>query len=221
MQKIKGSILAYSLIILAMMIAIVTTMSVATVIEKKSASSTDFSVQAYQTADSGVQLSIKKINGNSSGTLASVFGSCNSGVVQNVNDAGAGLYDLSFYSDDKITDDTTLIKDCNTLASTIRSIKSVGKFKDTVRAVQVAVAASSSMDCIVKIKTTASDSLSVLCDSGYIATGGGCDSLYGIFAWNHPYTENVNGEIIPTGWVCAKQNAVVAEIKTYAICCKK
>ena len=42
-------------------------MSVAAVVEKKSASSTEFSVQAYQTADSGVQMLIKKINSNSSG----------------------------------------------------------------------------------------------------------------------------------------------------------
>ena len=58
----RGSILAYSLVVLAIMIGIVTTMSISSVIEKKSASSTDFSVQAYQTADSGIQLAIKGIN---------------------------------------------------------------------------------------------------------------------------------------------------------------
>ena len=59
-MKNKGSILAYSLIILTMMVAIVATMSISTMLEKKSASSTDFSVQAYATADSGIQLAIKK-----------------------------------------------------------------------------------------------------------------------------------------------------------------
>jgi len=47
----QGSILAYSLIILAMMLAIATSLSVSTIIEKKSASSTEFSVQSLQTAD--------------------------------------------------------------------------------------------------------------------------------------------------------------------------
>ena len=69
MQKIKtrllmkqGSILAYSLIVVSVMIVIATSISSVTVIEKKGAVSTDSSVQAYQTADSGVQMAIKKIN---------------------------------------------------------------------------------------------------------------------------------------------------------------
>jgi hypothetical protein len=143
MQKQKGSILAYSLIILTMMIAVVATMSVTTILEKKSAGDTNFSVQAYQTADSGVQMAIKKINSDLNGTIEDVFSpaECDSGKLQNLNDVSAGTYDLSFYSDEAGTDQIT---DCDTLANKVLSIKSIGKFHDTVRAVNVAMAAGSS-----------------------------------------------------------------------------
>jgi len=132
----RGSVLAYSLIVLAMMVAIVATMSATTIIEKKSAGSTDFSVQAYQTADSGVQLAIKKINNNTTGTIADAFDSCSSGIAQNLSDASVGLYDLSFYSD---TTGTTQITDCDAQVDTIRKVKSIGKFNNTIRAVSVAI----------------------------------------------------------------------------------
>ena len=144
MSKIKGSILAYSLIIISVMIIIVSSVSVVTVIEKKSAVSTDSSVQAYQTADSGVQMAIKEINkiistGNSSSTsIGSVFANC---VDPNSADgsifAGAE-YKLSFFSDEE---GNTPIG-CSATIDQIQSIKSVGTYKDTVRAVQVAVAGS-------------------------------------------------------------------------------
>ena len=157
MQKIKtyftakrGSVLAYSLIILAMMVAIAATMSVATVIEKKSASSTDFSVQAYQTADSGVQLAIKKIktatSSDADATIAEAFsatGSCDDtgNTIATVTSADAGSYILTFFSDDA----GTKITDCDDKVTSIASIKSIGTYKDTVRAVQVAVASSGAL----------------------------------------------------------------------------
>jgi hypothetical protein len=54
-MKHKGSILAYSLIILAAMIAIVSVVSVSSVIERKSADATQVSVQTIQIADSVLQ----------------------------------------------------------------------------------------------------------------------------------------------------------------------
>jgi len=146
MQKIKtrllmkqGSILAYSLIVVSVMIVIATSISAVTVIEKKGAVSTDSSVQAYQTADSGVQLAIKKINKKISlqeegDHISSIF-TCGNYKFQ---DAGAGEYELSFFSDEE---GTAQITDCNnTNINQIQSIKSVGEYKDTVRAVQVSIA---------------------------------------------------------------------------------
>ena len=51
-QKAQGSILAYSLVILAMMFAIVGTISTVTILEKKSAGASQSSAQAFQIADS-------------------------------------------------------------------------------------------------------------------------------------------------------------------------
>lgn len=143
----RGSILAYSLIILAMMLGIATSLSVSTILEKKSASSTEFSVQSLQTADSGMQLALKKINNNLTKPLNhnDIYGgSCVNGTViglTNAGNAGEGLYSLYFYSDNGAT-----LSNCNDLASKVRSIKSVGNYKNTVRAVNVFVATPCEVD---------------------------------------------------------------------------
>ena len=141
----KGSILAYSLIVVSVMIAIVASLSVVTVIEKKGAVSTDSSVQAYQVADSGVQLAIKKINKIISDDKADetkiedLFTDCGN---FGFTDGGAGKYKLAFFDNEGGTG-TAL--GCNVTIDKIRNIKSVGEYKDTVRAVQVAVAATTTL----------------------------------------------------------------------------
>jgi|GEM_PF-6895243 len=141
----KASILAYSLIVISVMIVIVTSISVVSVIEKKGAVSTDASVQAYQTADSGVQIAIKKINKviteNAAGStsIGSVFTDCGDYKFQ---DAGAGEYRLSFFDNEEGTGPSL---GCGAKIEDIQNIKSVGEYKDTVRAVQVAVAATSAI----------------------------------------------------------------------------
>lgn len=153
MQKIKnkntkGSILAYSLIILAAMVTIVAAISASSLIEKKSANSTQDSVQAYQTADSGVQLAVKKINEGIIGnqTIQGAFSNLctdNSGVgpaaVLNLDDAGLGgdsTYDLYFYNNAATP---ALITDCNEYVTDIGYVKSVGKFDDAVRSINVSI----------------------------------------------------------------------------------
>ncbi len=132
----RGSILAYSLIIITMMIAIATSLSISTVLEKKGASATDFSAQAYQTADSGVQLAIKKINNNLNSKIndPGMFVCDASGNVTAIDAGPAGSsYKLSFYTD------SAQITDCNELANTIRIIKSTGTYQGTVRTINVSV----------------------------------------------------------------------------------
>lgn len=138
----RGSILAYSLVVLAIMIGIVTTMSISSVIEKKSASSTDFSVQAYQTADSGIQLAIKGINKDRNATVSNIFSTgCSNGEFKNLigpnGSTADDRYDVSFYKNE---DGTTKITACGELISSIKSIKVVGKYKGAVRALSVVIA---------------------------------------------------------------------------------
>lgn len=133
MQKSKGSALAYSLIILAIMLFIASSISVNTVIEKKNASSTNFSMQSYQTADSGFQLALKVIRANSGQQLGSLF-TCSGGKFTELPDPALSdaKYILSFKT-------ATGNADCTTLASAVTSIKSIGTYKNTARAVEVTV----------------------------------------------------------------------------------
>ena len=145
-NRSRGSILAYSLIIISIMIFIAASISVVSVVEKKGASSTTFSAQDYQTADTGIQLAVKKINSHLLSDIDTAFGtgSCTIvGGVAEVTDTDAGLnsaspYTLTFFSD---TAGTVPIDHCTAIVGTdIKSIKSIGTYKNTARAVQVAVA---------------------------------------------------------------------------------
>ena len=137
-MKFKGSILVYSLIVLAAMLAVVTALSFTTIISKKSASTTEFSVQSLQTADSGLQLTAKKISNNSTNLVSVSFSGCDdsggTAMIPNQSDAGAGTYDLFFYKADRVTPVM-----CADLVSSIGMVKSVGTYKNTVRAVSAMV----------------------------------------------------------------------------------
>lgn len=141
----EGSILAYSLIILGILIAAVTAMTIATTIEKKNASSSQFSVQAYQTADSGIRLAIKAINGYAVPGVprfVDIFPSCgseNHGEIVEDGGVGVGTYTISFYDhggSKLVCGDS--IRDASG-HNVIGYIKSVGAYKGTVRAVEVEI----------------------------------------------------------------------------------
>ncbi|KKQ46312.1 MAG: putative exported protein [Candidatus Moranbacteria bacterium GW2011_GWC2_37_8] len=139
-QKAQGSILAYSLVILAMMFAIVGTISTVTILEKKSAGASQSSAQAFQIADSGVQLAINKINKVlevEQNRINNAFpGKCvvTNGEATVKEDVGTGMsYELKFYS----AGSDVPINNCDESVTSIANIKSVGTYKNTVRAVKV------------------------------------------------------------------------------------
>jgi hypothetical protein len=138
LKAMKGSILAYTLIVLFIILATAIGIASVSVLERKGASSTDASVQAFQTANSGVEEILAKIkNANSSATISSVFSgaSCSSGkITQALN---RGTYVASFID----ASGAFIACDSTALISTIREVKSVGHFSGNTRAVQVAVAA--------------------------------------------------------------------------------
>ena len=132
----RGSILAYSLILLGIVLVASVGMMAASVTNLRSVSSNDKSINAFQIADSGSQVAIAKIKAaDSSARVSSLYASvsaCNND--DPINLLG-GNYRLSFYdqSDAKLG--------CNDDVSEITSIKSVGAYQDVARAVRVAVAA--------------------------------------------------------------------------------
>ena len=143
----SGSILAFSMIILAMMLTVAVGIASVEMVQKKNASSTQFSVQSYQVADGGSQLALKKINAAVTDPLitnkkiSDAFPACASpGIVAGLTDMNAGgltgtSYELVFLK----ADGTQAA--CGELASNVATIKSTGKFHDTVRAVSVSVGA--------------------------------------------------------------------------------
>lgn len=147
----KGSILAYSLIILSIMLAVGLALSKSVVLEKKNASDNEFSSQAFQVADSGFQFALKAINakraaGESEDAIVSAFANCDVSTADGTIPGLAGsTYKLTFYKDtsctmpvvvasgDCLNSGTAKIKD-------IQCVKSLGLYKNTVRVVSVAVA---------------------------------------------------------------------------------
>src|SRR6185369_8117522 len=92
-----------------------------------------------QTADSGVQLALMKINANMIGDINTVFGrSCDpDGVIRGFSDAGAGTtYDLSFFN----KTGAQITACATTPVRNISKIHSVGSYRNTVRAVDISVA---------------------------------------------------------------------------------
>lgn len=136
MKKLtKGSALIFSLIILTFLLAIAISVAQNAVTEKKSASTTGKSLQAFQVADSGSELFLKAIKeANSDDSLLEVLGSGCGDDYYEGNIVG-GNYKIAFYNSegDQIN--------CSAPLSEVDRIKSVGTFGSTTRAVDVAVAA--------------------------------------------------------------------------------
>lgn len=149
----KGSVLAYSLIILSLMLMIAVGISSVAIVEKKSATTTTASVQALQTADSGADMARKAISANPGVTLADLAtnnlgGSCSNvdGVAKITVTNFAGLspsepavsrFELTFF--DKVEPVAGQLTACTDLVANIGSVKSVGIYKGTFRAVQMSV----------------------------------------------------------------------------------
>lgn len=141
----KGSILAYSLIVIVTLVSIAAMIAITTTIERKNASATQFSVQALQTADSGLQVGVKGVSeANGSDIIGSIFTTCADGgsdpdYVEGIISipsapVGNSAYRFSFYD----SSDTDL--DCNNARiDEVAKIKSIGTYRDTVRAVEVEV----------------------------------------------------------------------------------
>ncbi len=144
----KGSILVFSLIVLAFLL--VSSLSIATLsmVERRTSSATDRSTRSFQVADSGVELVLQKIYKGSFSTLndlaASLGTTCNAqGEITAV--LSSGTYTVSFYDNDN---NKFTLADCSsaTWRDRIVKVKSEGVSGNTTRAVEVAVAAPGDYD---------------------------------------------------------------------------
>ncbi len=171
----RGSVLAYSLIVISAMLAIAATLSTVTILEKKGASGTEFSAQSLQSADSGAQLAIKKINEAliaSPDTIAAALLSLNlscSGGNKFVSDPLSGnpidsYYELTFFDDA-----TPAVKlNCDADVLDVAKIMSSGIYKDTLRSVGV------SLDSSLCGNNIADSTVPTIIYNGVLAKDGKC-----------------------------------------------
>jgi hypothetical protein len=143
----KASILAFTLVMMGILLAAGLSLMGATIVDQKVALESGDSVQALQNAESGTEVAVSVLSGNfvsNDPTLDDAFDvtntsfQCTNGVVTNTNDAS---YKLTFYEEDASGNEVE-VTDCNsTLIYDMVSVKSVGTNQNTTRAVQVALAA--------------------------------------------------------------------------------
>ena len=139
----RGSILAYSLILLGIVFVASIGMMSASVTNLRSVSSNDKSINAFQIADSGSQAVIKMLKSAGGNDLGDVSGvSCSGGdaFVESPGNFLGGNYKVTFQNSDG---ETMKCNGAKGKIADVTSVKSVGTYADTARAVQVAVAAGS------------------------------------------------------------------------------
>lgn len=143
MQKQKGSVLAYTLVILSLMLVVALNMSMSALRNKQSSITTGNSVQAFQAADSASQIVLKGININpGSFRLIDKFPSCavvggTATIVGTINNASYAVVPFKKQGGNDVP-----MTSCNSNQDTtdkITKIKSTGVFRGTSRAVEVSV----------------------------------------------------------------------------------
>lgn len=135
-QKLpKGSVLVFAIVILAMLLAIGLSIAQMAARERRAASSLGNSNKAFQAADSGAEVAARKIkNATDDQTLINIINNCTENNAKPKGSVGDAQYFVTFLdsSGEEITN-------CNTPVSDIFSVKSVGSYAGTVRAIQTNV----------------------------------------------------------------------------------
>lgn len=141
----RGSVLAYTLILLSVVLLAAIGIATVSVTNERGSLLSSRSVSSFQVADTGSQAAIVAIReelssgGSKLNDLTIAGGGCsNSGGVATIVSASSGTpgkYTLTFYDKDENQ------LGCSDDLSQIATVKSVGEYRDTSRAVKVAVAA--------------------------------------------------------------------------------
>lgn len=151
-KNAKGSILAYSLIVITAMLAIAGSIASIASMQRKAAGASRTSAQSFQLADSAAQIAVKKINAvlkSENNRLINAFPSTS---VEKCQVDGSGLatvsvavdattnYKLTFFK----VDGTTAITTCDEPVTSVKQIKSSASFRDTIRVVMITVGSADS-----------------------------------------------------------------------------
>ena len=134
----KASILAFTLIMMGILLAAGLSLMGATIVDQKVALESGNSIQALQNAESGTEVAVSVLSGNfatdpNKDQLSEVFQ--DHGFICSGNEVIESDYTLTFYDKDENQ------LDCTDDIADAESVKSVGTNQNTTRAVQVALAA--------------------------------------------------------------------------------
>lgn len=181
-RSIKGSVLVFSLIILAFMLVSALSVAMISVTEKRASLATDKSSRSFQMADTGVELVLQKIYGTTTYTdlnaLATALGggfTCNTG---EITKSGVG-YAVTFLT----SANTPIGCSIPTWRSDVAKIKSEGTAGNTKRAVEVGVR-SANYNIISQVAYTTPGTYSWIAPAGVTSVsvfvvGGGGGGGYG------------------------------------------
>ena len=137
-QNLKASVLVVTMLILGIMLVTALSVSLVSIKDRKASMGANKSNQAFQNAQSGVELVMQQIKSGTNvkvGDIATKLGLvCNSGLL-----SGSASYTVELHNIDSAN------VACDDSVSTITSIKSVGMAGDDQRAIQAAVAANPSI----------------------------------------------------------------------------
>lgn len=142
---LRGSVLIFSLIILAFMLISALSVATVSVTEKRASFSTEKSSRSFQVADSGVELILQKIyKGNYStlDDLATALGTACDAQGEIGSPLNSGSYNISFYDNSGVKFTGADCNDTNWRDRVVR-IKSEGTSGNTTRAVEVGVSPNS------------------------------------------------------------------------------
>jgi hypothetical protein len=136
-SKQKGSVLVFALIVLSFLLIASLSIATLSISETKSSIALDRSTVAFSIADSGAEILLEKIYGNTcNGQALSCLGTCNitnskAGITGSINN---GSYRVEFYETSGDPVDS-----CATASwrADIESIQSEGSYGNTTRAVKV------------------------------------------------------------------------------------
>lgn len=140
-RHIKGSVLAFSLIVLAFMLISALSIATVSVTEKRASFATEKSSRSFQVADSGIEIILQKIYKDNYDTLndlaASLGTTCNQGEISAT--LNSGTYVVSFYDNAGVK---FVGADCSVTdwRDRVVRIKSEGVSGNTTRAVEAGVA---------------------------------------------------------------------------------
>jgi hypothetical protein len=143
-QTKKASVLVYSLLILSIMLVIAISISSVSTKNMQGTMTSNKSAQAFQTADSGMEIMMKKIKDEDDRTIVTIdsLGDCNDEgkIILSSEEVGKGTAEISFFSVDEDAGTSTRIESCSSFLSEVDEIKSIGSYGDTVRAVKMRLA---------------------------------------------------------------------------------